>query len=166
MSITHLLRFPAAMCMTCSACARALCSVGLNKGGVAVSFKLDDTHLAFVSSHLAAHQSKTAQRNSDVGEICANLKLLPPAQRRSVHKPDLATGFHHCVWVGDLNYRLEYGQQVSSTAVYCVECMLWWCIAYGVLLTQDLEVGCTRCIRQRQHARTAAPADQLHTKQG
>jgi hypothetical protein len=95
-----------------------LCSVGLNKGGVAVSFKLDDTHLAFVSSHLAAHQSKTAQRNSDVGEICANLKLLPQAQRRSVHKPDLATGFHHVVWVGDLNYRLEYGQQVSNT-LYC-----------------------------------------------
>jgi hypothetical protein len=91
-----------------------LCSVGLNKGGAAVSFKLDDTHFAFVSSHLAAHQSKTAQRNSDVGEICANLKLLQLPQRRSVHKPDLATGFHHLVWVGDLNYRLEYGQQVRE----------------------------------------------------
>jgi hypothetical protein len=88
--------------------------VGLNKGGAAVSFKLDETHLAFVSSHLAAHQSKTAQRNADVGEICANLKLQPQRQRqrRSAHKPDVATGFHHLVWLGDLNYRLEYGQQV------------------------------------------------------
>jgi phosphatidylinositol-bisphosphatase len=96
---------------------RCNCSVGLNKGGAAISFKLDDTHLAFVSSHLAAHQSKTAQRNADVGEICANLKLLPPRQRRSAHRPDVATAFHHLVWVGDLNYRLEYGQQVRGECI-------------------------------------------------
>ncbi|WIA30252.1 hypothetical protein OEZ86_000342 [Tetradesmus obliquus] len=92
--------------------------VGLNKGGAAVSLKLDDTHLAFVASHLAAHQSKTQQRNADVAEIAANLKLLPQAQRQrgAVHKPDVGTGFHHLVWLGDLNYRLDWGQQAETHA--------------------------------------------------
>lgn len=85
-------------------------SIGMNKGGVGVSLQLDDTHLAFVSSHLAAHQSKTAARNADMAEIATNLHL-PGAARGA----DLATGFHHVVWMGDLNYRLEYGQQVRWT---------------------------------------------------
>jgi hypothetical protein len=40
-----------------------LCSVGVNKGGVAVGVKVGSTSLAFIGSHLAAHQSKTLQRN-------------------------------------------------------------------------------------------------------
>lgn len=39
-------------------------SVGVNKGGVAVGLKVGSTHVAFVGSHLAAHQSKTQQRNT------------------------------------------------------------------------------------------------------
>lgn len=88
------------------------CSVGLNKGGVALSLRLDDTHLAFVSSHLAAHQSKAAQRNSDMSEICANIRLQQPGSQPVAAGADLATSYHHLVWMGDLNYRLEYGQQV------------------------------------------------------
>ncbi len=34
-----------------------------------VTLKLGDTHLAFVGSHLAAHQGQVARRNHDVGEI-------------------------------------------------------------------------------------------------
>lgn len=85
-------------------------SIGMNKGGVAVSLKVDDTHVAFISSHLAAHQSKVGQRNADVAEISANLHLSGGAAKGS----DLTTGYHHAVWMGDLNYRLEYGQQVRG----------------------------------------------------
>lgn len=45
------------------ACMLLLCSVGVNKGGVAVGLKVGSTSLAFIGSHLAAHQSKTLQRN-------------------------------------------------------------------------------------------------------
>lgn len=79
------------------------------------SLKLDNTSLAFVCSHLAAQQSKTAQRNSDLAEICAGLHL-PAGSAAGAAGSDIMTGFHHVVWVGDLNYRLEYGQQVRS----------WW----------------------------------------
>lgn len=44
-------------------CCCCCCSVGVNKGGVAVGLKVGSTSLAFIGSHLAAHQSKTLQRN-------------------------------------------------------------------------------------------------------
>lgn len=46
---------------------------------------------------------------ADVAEICRELNLQPSAAAAGA---DLVTGFHHIVWMGDLNYRLEYGQQV------------------------------------------------------
>jgi hypothetical protein len=39
------------------------CSVGVNKGGVAIGLQVGSTHIALVGSHLAAHQSKTQMRN-------------------------------------------------------------------------------------------------------
>lgn len=80
----------------------------MNKGGVGISLRVDDTHMAFISSHLAAHQGKVAQRNADVAEISANLHLAGAAAKGA----DLTTAFHHLFWMGDLNYRLAYGQQV------------------------------------------------------
>jgi len=48
---------------------------------------------------------------ADVGEICHELNLSASAGAAGA---DLVTGFHHVVWMGDLNYRLEYGQQVRA----------------------------------------------------
>lgn len=50
----------------CHALLRVFCcarSVGVNKGGVAIGLQVGSTHIAFVGSHLAAHQSKTQMRN-------------------------------------------------------------------------------------------------------
>jgi hypothetical protein len=46
-----------------------------------------------------------------VAEICHELDLQQSAAAAGA---DVATGFHHVVWMGDLNYRLEYGQQVGG----------------------------------------------------
>ncbi len=43
--------------------------VGWNKGGVCVGLQLGHTDICFINSHLAAHQSKTPQRNCDYSEI-------------------------------------------------------------------------------------------------
>eukprot|EP00775_Hariotina_reticulata_P010857 gene10857-11011_t len=85
--------------------------IGVNKGGVCITLKVDDTHLCFVNSHLAAHQSKTAARNADVAEIVDQLRVLGGAKGS-----DAITGYHHVAWMGDLNYRLEYGQQAITQA--------------------------------------------------
>lgn len=84
--------------------------VGLNKGGVAVSLRVGTTCLAFVGSHLAAHQSQCARRNHDVGEIIE--ELTPPGLGRA----NLTTGPDHVLWMGDLNYRLDWGAQAASGA--------------------------------------------------
>lgn len=47
----------------------------------------------------------------DVAEICHELDLHGSSAAAGA---DLVTGFHHVVWMGDLNYRLEYGQQVGQ----------------------------------------------------
>ncbi|GBF95749.1 inositol 5-phosphatase [Raphidocelis subcapitata] len=82
--------------------------VGLNKGGVAVSLTVGATRLAFLGSHLAAHQSQCARRNHDVGEIIE--ELLPPGLGRA----NIVTGPDHVVWMGDLNYRLDWGKQAET----------------------------------------------------
>lgn len=75
-----------------------------NKGGTAVSFAVDDLSVCFVSSHLAAHQTKCAKRNSDYAEIVQGIRL-------GKQKMDILNQFHHVFWLGDLNYRLDFGDQ-------------------------------------------------------
>jgi hypothetical protein len=41
-----------------------------------------------------------------------HLQLCPPGFGRA----NIVTGPHHIVWMGDLNYRVDWGQQVGVTA--------------------------------------------------
>ena len=61
---------------------------------------VDDTSFAFVSSHLAAHLKHVEARNQNFRQI---LKAA------SVGNMDLDFDcqFHHVVWLGDLNYRVN-----------------------------------------------------------
>ena len=77
-----------------------------NKGGTCVTFSLNDLSLAFVNSHLAAHQHKASRRNADVAEIIEGIK-----NKNDNQKMDISSAYHHVFWNGDLNYRLDYGDQ-------------------------------------------------------
>jgi len=85
-----------------------------NKGGIAIALEVWDTTIVFVSAHLAAHQDQTHRRNEDYREIV--LGLNPGSGTYG----DILTRFDHCVWVGDLNYRLDlsskFGPDASSKA--------------------------------------------------
>eukprot|EP00217_Crustomastix_stigmatica_P010987 CAMPEP_0183796474 /NCGR_PEP_ID=MMETSP0803_2-20130417/11052_1 /TAXON_ID=195967 /ORGANISM="Crustomastix stigmata, Strain CCMP3273" /LENGTH=629 /DNA_ID=CAMNT_0026041115 /DNA_START=51 /DNA_END=1940 /DNA_ORIENTATION=+ len=89
--------------------ATGIMHIGSNKGGVVTSFKLWDTSLCFVSSHLAAHQDKTDRRNDDYREIVGGAK---PGVAKGM---DITTQFHHLVWVGDLNYRVDYKDETEKS---------------------------------------------------
>ncbi len=56
----------------------------------------------------AAHQDKVKQRNKNYTDIIKGLRINPD------YPMDCLTGYHHVFWVGDLNYRLDFGQQVSG----------------------------------------------------
>ena len=58
-------------------------------------------------------QGELVTRNENVREICEGLGLGNP-------KLDVLNQFHHVVWLGDLNYRLNFGEQVSSTRERCL----------------------------------------------
>jgi hypothetical protein len=91
--------------------ATGLAHMHSNKGGVATALQVWDTSLCFVNSHLAAHQGATKRRNSDYSEIVEGLQLGERGM-------DIMNQFHHLVWVGDLNYRLDlsdmFGEEAAS----------------------------------------------------
>mmetsp|Transcript_1378 Transcript_1378/g.2324 ORF Transcript_1378/g.2324 Transcript_1378/m.2324 type:complete len:619 (+) Transcript_1378:71-1927(+) len=77
-----------------------------NKGGVAISLTYIDTSICFIAAHLAAHQHKTGRRNSDVQEIINGI-----SKTMGKLKCDILCQFDHVIFMGDLNYRLDYGDQ-------------------------------------------------------
>jgi len=79
-----------------------------NKGGVAVSFEYRGTSFCFVNAHLAAHQDKKERRDEDYSEIVENIRL-------GLKKQEILTDFHYVVWMGDLNYRVDFGNQTEKT---------------------------------------------------
>ncbi len=87
-------------CVESAGEATGLGHVHSNKGGVAAVVHVWDTSVAFVNSHLAAHQNKTKRRNEDYAEIVEGCSL-------GVTGMDVMNQFHHLVWMGDLNYRLD-----------------------------------------------------------
>lgn len=87
--------------------ATGVANVATNKGGMAISFKYWDTELAFVNSHLAAHQDKVRSRNNMYRNIIRGV-------RTDKYNMDLLTGFHHVFWVGDLNYRVDFGNPTNT----------------------------------------------------
>jgi hypothetical protein len=75
-----------------------------NKGGTIIHFSLYHSTFCFVNSHLAAHQNMTEARNLDVFEITTQA-------RNGIKFGDISTAFNVVFWMGDLNYRIAYGDQ-------------------------------------------------------
>jgi len=76
-----------------------------NKGGTIISLQYKSIKLCFVNSHLAAHQHMCEQRNQHYRTIVKNVKVGPAGQS------DILNEYHHVIWMGDLNYRIDYGSQ-------------------------------------------------------
>ena len=75
-----------------------------NKGGVVCKLNLYGTSLCFTSCHLAAHEAERfmLRRNDDVAEVMEEALV-------GNHKLDIASQFHHSFFMGDLNYRVNFG---------------------------------------------------------
>eukprot|EP00743_Colponemidia_sp_Colp-15_P007681 GILK01008315.1.p1 GENE.GILK01008315.1~~GILK01008315.1.p1 ORF type:complete len:980 (+),score=193.72 GILK01008315.1:42-2981(+) len=76
--------------------------VGGNKGGVAIRFRMFDSSLCFVNSHLAAHQDNASGRNQDFRNLVAKLVFKDSNNIAfNIYEHD------HIFWFGDLNYRFN-----------------------------------------------------------
>jgi hypothetical protein len=83
-----------------------------NKGGLCICLTVDSTKLAFISSHLAAHEGakKCAVRNDHVREILGGV-------RAGDKRFDVTVQFHHTFFMGDMNYRLAVpGRSVALSS--------------------------------------------------
>uniref|UniRef100_A0A182MYE0 Rho-GAP domain-containing protein n=1 Tax=Anopheles dirus TaxID=7168 RepID=A0A182MYE0_9DIPT len=81
-----------------------------NKGGVGVSFQLNEALFCFVNTHLAAHTQEVERRNDDHDDIIRRMSFDNGIRMRSIDE------HHHIFWIGDLNYRLD-GPNVSQEYV-------------------------------------------------
>ena len=85
-----------------------------NKGSIMVRFVLDDSSLCFTNCHLAAGQSQTVNRNSDITAILESA-VLPGEPDSGVRVDSYCGGgdgsmiMDHeiCILNGDLNYRID-----------------------------------------------------------
>lgn len=55
-----------------------------NKGGVGVSLQLNEAHICFVNSHLAAHIHEVDRRKEDHDEIIRRMQFEYGIVRRSI----------------------------------------------------------------------------------
>ncbi|CAD6443352.1 357d7e47-23fa-46b4-997c-d78e43c8742c [Sclerotinia trifoliorum] len=85
-----------------------------NKGALILRFVLDDTSMCFINCHLAAGQTQTKDRNTDISMILESQVL--PAERDHGVRIDTFVGggdgtmiLDHeiCILNGDLNYRID-----------------------------------------------------------
>uniref|UniRef100_A0AAG5DKC1 Rho-GAP domain-containing protein n=1 Tax=Anopheles atroparvus TaxID=41427 RepID=A0AAG5DKC1_ANOAO len=81
-----------------------------NKGGVGVSFQLNEALFCFVNTHLAAHTQEVERRNEDHDDIIRRMSFDSGFRMRSIDE------HHHIFWIGDLNYRLD-GPDVTQEYV-------------------------------------------------
>ncbi|MCO5564103.1 hypothetical protein L7F22_017759 [Adiantum nelumboides] len=78
-----------------------------NKGGLCIALKFWDTSLCFVNCHLAAHAGQCEARNGHYRDIVGNMRI-------NDLNVDILNQFHHVFWLGDLNYRLDFGADEES----------------------------------------------------
>jgi hypothetical protein len=72
-----------------------------NKGGVGCGIKWNDTTICFLNSHLSAGQNKWGKRITHYQQIVKDLDFKDHLGRDMLHR------FHHVVWLGDLNFRVD-----------------------------------------------------------
>eukprot|EP00808_Paulinella_micropora_P000617 g66958.t1 len=79
-----------------------------NKGGVLIGLHIQHTSLLMINSHLAAHTDKLEARHSNYRDIVGNCKMgdRVPGESKCM---DILHQYDHIIWMGDLNYRIEYG---------------------------------------------------------
>jgi len=94
-----------------------LLGVAGNKGGVGIRFKIYDSTMCFVNSHLAAHKNNHQGRNQDYARILQNMRFARRKPRGDkatkyqdvILEQGLSIFDHDCIiWLGDLNYRLNF----------------------------------------------------------
>ena len=75
-----------------------------NKGGLVVRLAFGVTSLTFVGCHLCAHEGQQhyTSRNSSCAEILEGARL-------GNRLMDVSLDGHHCFFIGDLNYRVDFG---------------------------------------------------------
>lgn len=66
-----------------------------NKGGVGVSFQLNETFLCFINAHLAAHVQEFERRNEDHDEILRRMQFNEGFRTRSILEHD------QIFWIGE-----------------------------------------------------------------
>ena len=86
-----------------------------NKGGVAVRLDLFGCSVCVINAHLPAGHSHPEERNATYSEVLKGLATVYASARSGPHPPPLEHDL--CVWLGDLNYRVEHPNEEVRRAI-------------------------------------------------
>lgn len=84
-----------------------------NKGAVVTAMDIDHRPVCFIGAHCAAHQDKVAARNDNIRAILKSSKVGRFYSDGS--RIDPINQFDHLFFLGDLNYRIGFGDQPGKT---------------------------------------------------
>lgn len=79
-----------------------------NKGGVGISFNFSNTHVCFVSAHLAAGHSNVVERHHNYKTLAKGIQF---SKNRKVRDHDVV------VWLGDFNYRINLSNEDTKRLI-------------------------------------------------
>lgn len=79
-----------------------------NKGGVVCRLVYKGHELAFVNTHLAAHEG--IEFRLDRNRMATDVQAIARVGNTAI---DLGNQFHHTFWAGDLNYRVEFKDWIN-----------------------------------------------------
>ncbi|KJZ76562.1 hypothetical protein HIM_03898 [Hirsutella minnesotensis 3608] len=79
-----------------------------NKGAVAIRFDFANTHICFVTAHLAAGFANYDERNRDYATIHNGLRFQ---RNRGIDDHDAV------IWLGDFNYRIGLGMEAARALI-------------------------------------------------
>lgn len=85
-----------------------------NKGALAISLKYKEKTFLFIGCHLAAGHSAIENRNKDFLRINTSLSI---ANKSSSQEETISDQFDVCVFLGDLNYRVNINTEVATKLI-------------------------------------------------
>lgn len=111
-----------------------------NKGGVAFWAEFYGTPICIIGCHLAPHQNKRRKRDQNFHTLKRELIFFSSITDSAVYPMDAKRLGGHLLWLGDMNYRLDYESEMDE-CYRLIEAADWDTLCGRDQLTRSMREG-------------------------